>query len=55
VRLVRTEAFQLTLRGDVDALEVESVIPAVLPSSPRVTGDIVGVRRLAALRRRCAR
>jgi len=44
LRLLRTDAFQLTLRGDFTAVEVESVIPALLPSSPRVTGHDLGVR-----------
>lgn len=43
LRMVRTDTFQLTLRVDFTALEVESVIPARLPSSPRVTGHVVGV------------
>jgi hypothetical protein len=42
LRLVRSDAFQLTLRANLNALEVESIVPALLPSSPRVTGDVLG-------------
>jgi len=42
--VVSTDSFQATLRTDLHALEVESVIPALLPSSPRVTGHILGIR-----------
>jgi len=44
LRLLRTDSFQLTLRADFDALEVESIIPARLPSSLRVSGHVLGVR-----------
>jgi hypothetical protein len=42
--LLRTGPFQLTLRADFTALELESVIPTFLPSSPLVSGDVWGVR-----------
>ena len=48
LRLVRSGPFQLTVRADFTALEVESVIPARVPSAIRVTGDVFGVRPTVA-------
>jgi hypothetical protein len=43
VRLVRTDVLQVTLRADFEGAEIESVVPARLPSSPRVSGHLLGI------------